>query len=372
MRFKIVSLKNSFFYIAVLFVLLLFAGNTLAYGLTGWAHGASGYDYEIERAKSEEKPLILYFNTEWCGYCKKMKKNYLNSSDVVQFLSDIPKVDINPDKGNKERSLSKIYGVTGFPTFLVFVPSFNNNFEVVHPFKRGGNWTTKEFINAIRAKLTREYSDNGLTWPPSEDKKKTTGKQAKKESSSTIGNFINTIKSNFTPANDKVSASSLPKDKKKPAANQAARAGPKSVKPRAKPEKVKLYTIESDEKISNEKIERLFCGSWKESYLYKYADINNSKTYLPDGKYKEVGTITVNKDCKIGTLRLNRGQSVTYKLDGKWWAENGYLQHSVESSNNTEIYPIGHRYNLLIISIDKKTARFKHDGNTKYTSYRVF
>jgi len=134
-----------------------------AFDFYDWSHGASGYDNEIYEAKSEDKPLILYFHTEWCKWSKKMNDNYLASYDVNDFLSDIPKVEINPEKGDDEKTLAKKYNVTGYPSFLVFVPSINNKTARLYPFKKGSDWATDEFIDAIREKFVTLYNNEGYS-----------------------------------------------------------------------------------------------------------------------------------------------------------------------------------------------------------------
>ena len=143
--------------------IFLIPNRILAFDFYDWSHGASGYDNTINEAKSEDKPLILYFHTEWCEWSKKMNNNYLDSYDVNDFLSDIPKVEINPEIGADEETISKKYNVTGYPSFLVSVPSINNKTERLYPFKKSGDWTTDEFIDAIRGKLVTIYNNEGYS-----------------------------------------------------------------------------------------------------------------------------------------------------------------------------------------------------------------
>jgi len=162
------SIKVDTFKIAIiqgliLFIVLFIPHRILAYDFSDWAHGASGYNDAIEEAKNEEKPLVLYFHTKWCKWSKKMNKNYLASYEVEDFLDNIPKVEIDPDKGSDEKALTKKYSVTGYPSFLVFVPSIDSNVQRIYPLRKGTDWTTDEFINAIKAKLVRLYNNKGYS-----------------------------------------------------------------------------------------------------------------------------------------------------------------------------------------------------------------
>ena len=147
----------------IIFILLFLPHRTLAYDFSGWAHGASGYDDAIQEAKNEDKPIVIYFHTEWCKWSKKMNQNYLASYDVEYFLNNIPKAEINPDKGSDEKALAEKYHITGYPSFLVFVPSINGNAKRIYPFRKGMDWTTDEFIDAIKTKLVNLYNNKGYS-----------------------------------------------------------------------------------------------------------------------------------------------------------------------------------------------------------------
>ena len=163
MKIGFVSLKNCVICGVFLSTIFLIPNRIFAFDFSDWSHGASGYNDTIYEAKSEDKPLILYFHTEWCKWSKKMNTIYLGSYDVNDFLSDIPKVEINPEKGADDKALSKKYNVTGYPSFLVSVPSINSETESLYPFRKGSDWTTDEFINAIRVKIVAFYNKKGYS-----------------------------------------------------------------------------------------------------------------------------------------------------------------------------------------------------------------
>lgn len=163
MKIRVVSLKSGIICGVFLFIVLFIPNRILAYDFSIWSHGASGYNDAIQEAKNEGKPLILYFHTEWCKWSKKMNNDYLASYNVKDFLRDIPKVEINPDKGADEKALTKKYNVTGYPSFFVSVPSVDSKTERLYPLKEGTDWTTDEFINALRAKLVNLYNKKGYS-----------------------------------------------------------------------------------------------------------------------------------------------------------------------------------------------------------------
>lgn len=85
----------------------------------GWYHGASGYDRAITEQKASGKPILLYFHTEWCGWCKKLDRDVFASSAFDSRFGSALKVKVNPDDSRTERELASRYSVRGFPTVYV-------------------------------------------------------------------------------------------------------------------------------------------------------------------------------------------------------------------------------------------------------------
>lgn len=129
-----------------------------SYDFPDWEHGASGHANALSWAEDEELPLIVYFHTDWCGWCKKMDAEYLATYEVKEFLNGIPKVEINPDRSAAEKVLAKkTYGVTGYPYFVVHIPAYNNRPYRIHPFTRSGHLSVNQFIQAIEERIAYAY-----------------------------------------------------------------------------------------------------------------------------------------------------------------------------------------------------------------------
>ena len=84
-----------------------------------WYQGASGYEQAVAEQKSSGKPILLYFHTEWCGYCKRLEHDVFSTSTFGQKYSSVLKVKVNPETGSAERSLAERYGIHGYPTVFV-------------------------------------------------------------------------------------------------------------------------------------------------------------------------------------------------------------------------------------------------------------
>ena len=95
------------------------------------------YDEALELAKKENKHVLVFFTTNWCGYCKKMKEYTFTDPRVFALMSEefiLAKVDGNSknkvkviDKDSNvveltERELSQAYRVRGYPTTVFLKP----------------------------------------------------------------------------------------------------------------------------------------------------------------------------------------------------------------------------------------------------------
>lgn len=84
-----------------------------------WYHGASGYERAVNEQKASGKPILLYFHTDWCGWCKKLESDVFTSNAFDSRFGSALKVKVNPDDSRAERELTSRYGVRGYPTVYV-------------------------------------------------------------------------------------------------------------------------------------------------------------------------------------------------------------------------------------------------------------
>lgn len=133
--------------------LFLFASGKAAFALSAnaWYSKASGYEEIYAGAKNEEKPFLLLFYVDWCGYCKRLQSELLDNSKVQQFLSSYYRVKINPEDGEKENLIAMKYGADGYPNLRVVFPDGGST--RVHPFKSGRIYTPDEFIAELEKAL---------------------------------------------------------------------------------------------------------------------------------------------------------------------------------------------------------------------------
>jgi thiol-disulfide isomerase/thioredoxin len=114
-----------------------------------WYSGAGEYVTAMDAHRSMQTPLLVYFYTGWCPYCKKLDQEILPTEEVAQFMRSVNKVRINPEAGPDERALADQFGVRGYPS--VFIIPVNSDAPIkIYPFKKVGETfvavTPSEFI----------------------------------------------------------------------------------------------------------------------------------------------------------------------------------------------------------------------------------
>ncbi|NOZ54053.1 MAG: thioredoxin family protein [Gammaproteobacteria bacterium] len=117
--------------------------------LAQWHDGATGYQQALAQQRATGKPVALYFHTDWCANCKKLREDVLASPIFKQYLNNIIAVKINPEKGYAEKKLADYYGVMGYPTFLMLNASTNR----AKPVYRTHNITPKNFVDQCNQAL---------------------------------------------------------------------------------------------------------------------------------------------------------------------------------------------------------------------------
>lgn len=81
-----------------------------------WTDFASG----IERAKEEDRPMLVHFTAAWCGYCRKMDRETWTHPTVIREASTWIPVRVDIDS---RQDLAGRYGIRGTPSQLVVAPS---------------------------------------------------------------------------------------------------------------------------------------------------------------------------------------------------------------------------------------------------------
>jgi len=89
-----------------------------AYAIS-WYHN---YDKAVRKAKVQDKPIMIDFYTDWCGWCKKLDKDTFANKKVSSLSEYFICIKVNADKDKKTKNK---YKVNSYPTIL-FLDSKEN------------------------------------------------------------------------------------------------------------------------------------------------------------------------------------------------------------------------------------------------------
>jgi len=117
--------------------------------LHDWHEGYSGYQQAVAEQRKTGKPLALFFYTDWCDSCKKLRNNVLASNEFSTYKSQLIPLKINPEYSSQEKSIADRFGVYGYPTFIILKADSSKPRYV----RNTNNITPSEFIQACNAAI---------------------------------------------------------------------------------------------------------------------------------------------------------------------------------------------------------------------------
>ena len=85
----------------------------------------TNYDEGLQLAKKVNKPLMIDFYTDWCGYCKKLDNDTYKDPDVISKANDFINVKIRSQSMNRNEPFDPVtrrYGISSFPTIVFLGP----------------------------------------------------------------------------------------------------------------------------------------------------------------------------------------------------------------------------------------------------------
>ena len=109
--------------LAILGLLLVFgvvsSAGAAEMDFSGWLEDALGYAEAMQSHEAEGRPVVVYFRTDWCPYCRQFEDALLEVPEVVDAMKKMILVRVNPEKGDMEMALAARYGVGGYPAMFV-------------------------------------------------------------------------------------------------------------------------------------------------------------------------------------------------------------------------------------------------------------
>jgi len=86
------------------------------------------FDAALAAARDANKPVMIDFYTDWCGWCKRLDGETYVDRQVVSAAADFVCVKINADM---DRATTSKYNITGFPTIIFVSPAGDEVHRVV-------------------------------------------------------------------------------------------------------------------------------------------------------------------------------------------------------------------------------------------------
>ena len=155
MRKKII-IAFSFIFIALLAV--------LGYGITNRAFSTEDMlpsEYKIgipySKALQSDKPAIVLFYTDWCGYCKRFMPKF-------KIINKLYKDDYNFVMLNTEAQDNAIIvsdaAITGLPTLYIFDPKYENRVHLTNGIYMDLKKLRKELDRYLTIRKRLDFSEN--------------------------------------------------------------------------------------------------------------------------------------------------------------------------------------------------------------------
>ena len=93
---------------------------------TNVAWQAAAADADIERAfaqaRTEGKPVLLYWGATWCPPCNQLKATFFNRQDFAALSKSFVAVHVDGDRPGAQK-LGRRFKVSGYPTVVLFTPA---------------------------------------------------------------------------------------------------------------------------------------------------------------------------------------------------------------------------------------------------------
>jgi len=126
------------------------------YNSSTWYNNYSGYQSALAVSKKENVAIFLYFQADWCGYCRKLERELIGTDRGELALRRVIKVRISPEDGTKEMTLFKELGGTGYPSVYLQKQFDKRPSKVSFMAKRNGKWQTKsaDYLEGLIESIT--------------------------------------------------------------------------------------------------------------------------------------------------------------------------------------------------------------------------
>lgn len=100
----------------------------------------------FEKAKTENKYILVNFHTKTCGPCRKMEKTVFPTPECGKYINEhfVP-IMIDGEDGGVGQEIAKKYKIFIFPTYLVLLPDGFKEGEI-----SGAEFDINKFLDMLK------------------------------------------------------------------------------------------------------------------------------------------------------------------------------------------------------------------------------
>lgn len=138
-------MNKTFFKLLVLTIsCLFFTLSSISCTAKSSPHDLKWHSFEkaIKLAQKENKPILIDFYADWCGWCYELDEKTFNAPEVKEYLKEnYILVRLNADNRFRTikfrnqlfspQDLLRVYGITGLPAVVFLAP--NGDFVYMQP-----------------------------------------------------------------------------------------------------------------------------------------------------------------------------------------------------------------------------------------------
>ena len=123
--------KKIIIILSLLVVVALTSIGAYAYGTMNQKHKPSDYKIGIkyEDAIKTDKPMLVLFYVDWCGYCLKFMPKYKTISSI--YKKDYNVVMLNSENPRYKDLVADVT-LSGYPTLYIIDPKYNNRVHLTN------------------------------------------------------------------------------------------------------------------------------------------------------------------------------------------------------------------------------------------------
>jgi len=124
-----------------------------AYRSHRWYYGYAGYQQALGLLKKYDAPIFIYFQADWCGYCRTLEKELINTSAGKKALKNAIKVRVSPESSAQNDAFFRQLGGTGYPSVFIQADAQRHPKKLSTQWKQGGRLrmlTARELAKIVR------------------------------------------------------------------------------------------------------------------------------------------------------------------------------------------------------------------------------